>query len=253
LEAATPQSGEALRLSIPVRRIARILAVVIVTLCLVSFVGQVVSEFVITENQYIDKIAEWIDVNAEASIPTWYAAITLMACSVMAAVIAVAARVRGRPYPLQWALVSVGFGLLSLEEILGIHSQATKVLRSVVSITEGFGYVLVLGVIGLVGLAILAVVFGRFYMDLPSRWRRWFTIGAVIYLIGVFASDLVGDYLFTATEGETSLLYEFVLTVEEALEMTGVLIFIVLLLEYIRTFVGGLAVEVRDPEGATAP
>jgi hypothetical protein len=249
LEAATPQSGEPLRLSIPVRRVSRIVAVVIATLCLVSFVGQVVSEFVITENEYIDKIAEWVDVNAEASIPTWYATITLMACSVMAAVIAVTARVRGRPYPLQWALVSVGFALLSLEEILGVHSQATKVLRSVVSITEGFGYVLVLGAIGLVGLAILAVVFGRFFMDLPSRWRRWFTIGAVIYLIGVFASDLVGDYLFTATEGETSLLYESVLTVEEALEMTGVLIFIVLLLEYIRVFVGPLAIEVRDPGG----
>jgi hypothetical protein len=252
LRDSTPQSGEPLRLSASVQRIARILAILIATLCLVSFAGQIVSEFVITENQYIDKIAEWVDVNAEASIPTWYAAITLMACSVLAAVIAVAARMRGRAYPLQWALVSIGFAMLSLEEILGIHSQATKVLRSVVSITEGFGYVLVLGAVGLVGLAILAVVFGRFYMDLPSRWRRWFTIGAVIYLIGVFASDLVGDYLFTAT-GETSLLYEFVLTVEEALEMAGVLIFIVMLLEYIRTFVGGLAVEVRDPEGAVAP
>ena len=168
------------------------------TISVVSFIGQVVSEYVITENDYVDKIASWVDVNHEGSIPTWYATITLMACSVMLAVIAVATRVRARPYPLQWTLLSIGFALLSLEEILGVHSQATKVLRSVVSITEGPGYVLAMLAIGLVGLGILAVLFGRFYIDLPSRWRRWFTIGLVIYLLGVFASDAVGDYLITA-------------------------------------------------------
>ena len=148
---------------------------------------------------------------------------------------------------LQWMLLSFGFALLSLEEILGVHSQATKVLRSVVSITEGPGYVLAMLVIGLVGLGVLAVLFGRFYIDLPPRWRRWFTIGLMIYLLGVFASDAVGDYLITAT-GEPTFAYLVVLAIEEVLEMVGVLIFIVMLLEYIRVFVGRLDVGVRDPD-----
>ena len=238
-----------LRISGSVRRIAQTLAIIIVTISVVSFIGQVVSEYVITENDYVDKIASWVDVNHEGSIPTWYATITLMACSVMFAVIAVATRARARPYPLQWTLLSIGFALLSLEEILGVHSQATKVLRSVVSITEGPGYVLAMLAIGLVGLGILAVLFGRFYIDLPSRWRRWFTIGLVIYLLGVFASDAVGDYLITAT-GEPTFAYLVVLAIEEVLEMVGVLIFIVLLLEYIAQFVGPVTVMVRDPDEA---
>ena len=55
-----------------------------------------------------------------------------------------------------------------------------------------------------------------------------------------------GDYLISAA-GDATLAYDIVLTVEEALEMTGVLIFIVMLLEYIRTFVGTGSFAVTDP------
>lgn len=213
------------------------------TLSVASFIGQVVAEFVVTENEYVDRITDWLDVNAEGSVPTWYAAITLMACAVMLGVIAVDARLRRRPYPYHWAALAVLFALLSLEEILGIHSQATKVLRSIVSITEGPGYILALGAIGLVGLAILAVLFGRFYMHLPGRLRRWVTAAAVIYLIGVFASDAVGDYLRTES-GDSTLPYIVVLTIEEAFEMVGVLIFIVMLLDYIGRYVGPVTIQV---------
>ncbi len=238
-----------MRLSVSARAVANGLAVLIVIISLVSFGGQVVSEFVITENEYVDAMTHLVDVNAEASIPTWYAAITLMACSVMLGVIAIGARLHLRPYPGQWALLSIGFALLSIEEIIGIHSQATRVLRSMVSITEGPGYVLALGAIGLVGLAVLGLVFGRFFMHLPARWRSRFAIGGVVYIMGVFGSDAIGDYLRTAF-GPASFLYIVVLTVEEALEMIGVLIFIVALLEYIQAFVGPVGVEVGQGEAA---
>jgi hypothetical protein len=225
---------------------------VIVVLSALSFVGQIVSEFVVTENKYVDRIAEWLDVNREGSIPTWYATVTLMACAVMLGIIAIDAYRRRRPFPLHWAALAVAFGLLSLEEILGIHSEATRVLRSVVSITEGVGYALALGAIAMVGLVVVVVVFGRFFLHLPPRWRWWFAIAAVIYLTGVFASDAVGDYLITA-DGDATLAYVIVLTIEEALEMIGVLIFIVMLLEYIRTYVGSVNVAVDQPTRMAPP
>jgi MFS family permease len=239
---------ESLRLSVSVRRIALVLAVLIVVFSVLSFVSQVFVEFVVVDNRYADRIAHWLDVNAEASIPTWYATITLMACAVMLGVIAAHASRRGRSYPLQWAALAVIFGLLSLEEIIGIHSQATKVLRMFASTTEGVGYGLLLAAIGPIALALLAVVFGRFYMHLPPRWRWWFAVAGVIYIIGVIASDAIGDYL-RPENGDASLAYIVVLTVEEALEMTGILIFIVMLLEYVRTFVGTVSVGVTEPFG----
>jgi hypothetical protein len=224
------------------------LAAVIVVLTVTSFIAEVVATFVIVDNKYVDRIAEWLEVDREASIPTWYATITLMACAVLLAVIARHAFQRGRPFPRHWAALAVIFGLLSLEEIIGLHSEATQRLRSLVSITEGIGYALALGAIALIGLALVVIVFGRFYLHLPVRWRAWFTAGAVIYLIGVFASDAVGDYLITAS-GAPTLGYVVVQTVEEAFEMIGVLIFLVMLLEYIRTFVGRISYEVTDPLG----
>ena len=238
--------GESLSLSVPVRRLATGLAVVIVVLSAVSFAGEIISDFVIVDNKVVDRIVEWIDVNREGSIPTWYATITLASCAVMLGLIAIDAARRRKPYPLHWAALAAIFALLSLEEILGVHSEATGRLRAIVSITDGPGYAIALAVIALIGLVLVAVLFGRFYLQLPSRWRMWFTIAAAIYLIGVFASDAVGDYLITAA-GEPTLAYDIVLTVEEALEMTGVLIFIVMLLEYIRTFVGTVSVAVTDP------
>jgi hypothetical protein len=240
-----------LRLSVPVRRLATWLAVLIATFSVVSLVGQVVTEFVIVENDYADRIAHWLDVNAEASIPTWYATVTLLACSLLLGVIAVSTRRQGRPFGLQWALLAAGFALLSLEEVIGVHSQATKVLRRLADDVDGPVLLVGLGVVGLVGLLVVVLLFARWFIALPRQWRIWFAVGSAIYLAGVFGSDAVGDYLAPAA-GEASLPYILVLTLEEALEMTGVLIIIVALLEYVRTFVGPVTVAVRDPEGAAA-
>jgi hypothetical protein len=223
------------------------LAVLIAAFSVISLIGQVVAEFVIVENEYVDKIAEWLDVNAEASIPTWYAAVALLAVSVMLGIIAAAARRQGRPFSLQWTLLAIGFGLLSLEEVIGVHSQATKVLRRLADATDGPWLLIGLGAIGIVGLIVAVALFGRWFLALPRRWRAWFAIGGLVYLAGVFGSDAIGDYI-ASTFGGTSLLYVVVLTIEEALEMTGVLIFIVLLLEYIARFVGTVTVKVMAPD-----
>lgn len=243
-----PRGGESVLGTVSIRRVATILAVVIAILSVTSFVAEVIANFVIVGNKYVNRIAEWLEVDREASLPTWYAVITLMACAVLLAIVARDAFQRGRPFARHWAALAAIFALLSLEEIIGIHSEATQRLRALVSITEGLGYAIALTVIVLVGLAVLTLLFGRFYLHLPVRWRMWFTIAAVIYLIGVFASDGLGDYLITES-GAPTLAYVVVQTVEEAFEMIGVLIFIVMLLDYIRTFVGAVSLEVTEPVG----
>ena len=242
------RAEESLELSLPVGRLARWLAALIALLSVMSLTGQLISEFVIIENEYVDKVTHWFDVNAEASIPTWYAAITLFAVSAMLGVIAIAARRRGRPFVLQWTLLAIGFAALSLEEVIGVHSQVTKVLRRAMDATEGPLPLIGLGLLGLVALAVAVALFGRWFGALPRRWRTWFAIGGLVYLAGVLGSDAIGDYL-ASTFGGGSLLYILVLTIEEALEMAGVLIFIVLFLEYIARFVGPVVVE-ADPSGA---
>lgn len=244
---AEGRAEESLELSLPVGRLARWLAGLIVLLSVMSLIGQLISEFVIVENEYVDTVTHWFDVNAEASIPTWYAAITLFAVGAMLGVIAIAARRRGRPFVLQWTLLAFGFAALSLEEVIGVHSQATKVLRRAMDATEGPLPLIGLGLLGLVALAVAVALFGRWFRALPRRWRTWFAIGGLAYLAGVLGSDAIGDYL-ASTFGGGSLLYILVLTIEEALEMTGVLIFIVLFLEYIARFVGPVVVE-ADPSG----
>ena len=244
-ETASPP-GESVRATVPIRRVAWVLAIVIAVLTVMSFIAEVVANFVIVGNKYVIRIAEWLEVDREASLPTWYAVITLMACAVLLAMIARDAFQRGRPFARHWAALAAIFALLSLEEVIGIHSEATQRLRALVSITEGLGYAIALGAVALIGLAVVALLFGRFYLHLPVRWRVWFTIAAAIYLIGVFASDAVGDYLITES-GAPTLGYVVVQTVEEAFEMIGVLIFIVMLLDYIRTFVGRVSFEITDP------
>lgn len=237
--------------TLSIRWVVRVLITLIVAFGLVSLAAQLFSENVIADNQYVDRIADWLNVNSEGSIPTWYASITLMSCAVLLAIIAIWARRAGRPFGLHWATLSIAFALLSLEEIIGVHSQAFKVLRTAASGISGAGYALILGGLLVAGLIVLAWLYGRFFLHLPSRWRTLVLVGMAIYLTGVFGTDAIGDSLRTVF-GEDDIVLLLVLTLEEVLEMSGVLIFIYCLLDYIRRFVGDISIGVREPLRANA-
>jgi hypothetical protein len=80
----------------------------------------------------------------------------------------------------------------------------------------------------------LSVYFGKLAMQLPRRIAIGFLVSGVIYVSGAVLLDQTGSGIASAA-GERNLTYVGISTLEETLEMTGIIIFIHYLLEYIKT------------------
>ena len=98
-------------------------------------------------------------------------------------------------------------------------------------IIPGFAFVL-----------ILLFFFLRLLLNLPSTIRFLFILSGIIYVTGViFIESLSG--LYTELFTEASIQYHLTVTVEEFMEMLGLVIFIYALLLYLKTNVEKIRVH----------
>ena len=72
----------------------------------------------------------------------------------------------------------------------------------------------------------------RFIRDLPAPTRRGVLVAAILYVGGALGMELPGGWIAEA-QGSNTLLYHLVITVEELLEMAGVIVFIRVLASHI--------------------
>lgn len=170
----------------------------------------------------------------EANIPAWYASSTLLACSGVLATIALAkTRVRDR-YARHWAVLSVVFLALSLDEAAILHEMSAKPLRAWLHTSGLLDDAWVIP--GFLGVCALGVSYLRFLAHLPPETRRLFVIAGTLFLGGALGVEaLAGRHL--ALHGSNNVLAEVLMTMEEVLEMAGVIVFIHALLAYVRVHV----------------
>ena len=79
---------------------------------------------------------------------------------------------------------------------------------------------------------VLALFFLRFLLRLPASTRFAFLIAVTLYIGGVIVLEMIGGR-FAELHGTRNLRWSVLATVEECLEMAGVIIFIWALLVYI--------------------
>ena len=84
--------------------------------------------------------------------------------------------------------------------------------------------------------AILAVAFSGFLWRLPRRTRVLIAGSGCLYVGGALGVESVGGY-FAETAGTDRLGYSILTTVEELLEMVGVVVFVYALLLHLRALV----------------
>ncbi|MFZ2052894.1 MAG: hypothetical protein WAU81_01735 [Candidatus Aminicenantales bacterium] len=74
-------------------------------------------------------------------------------------------------------------------------------------------------------------------------------VAAVFYTAGAIGAEMIGGY-YAGLHGSRNLDYRMIATVEEGLEMAGVIVFIYALLKYIGSHLGDIEVRFNsDPEG----
>ena len=168
----------------------------------------------------------------EANIPTWFAASTLLVCSILLATIALAKKAQGDRYTLHWSVLALIFLCLSLDETISIHEGWDELVRDVLA-AQGFLFHAWI-ILGAAFALTVFLLYLRFLVALPARTRYRFLLAAVIYLGGALGMESFSASV-ASSDGTRTLLYAMITTVEEVLEMVGVLIFIYALLSYMKS------------------
>lgn len=163
------------------------------------------------------------NLNEERNIPTLYSTTLLLLAAVLLMRIAVLKQ-RDR-YHHHWMGLSILFFYLSVDEATSIHEEMEQA-RDFLSLGTGnFLYKDAWVVIGIVFVAMIGLLYSRFIWALPKPTRIQFLLAAAIYILGALGMEIVGGY-WRFSHG-SAVIYDVVLiTLEELLEMLGIVLFI---------------------------
>ncbi len=236
----SPENVE-VSIEITARRVIRILLVVVISLILVGLSTQLYVEMV--ENPSFRGLANRFDLDEEVTVPTWYATSTLLICSALLAVIASVVRQQGGRYFKSWVGLAVIFLLASIDEGSGFHELSMRGVRRAFDLPSYFYFAWVIP--GFIIVITFVAVYLKFWLHLPARTRWLFAAAATLFVSGSIGFEIAGGHI-TALRGQHNLPFQLVATIEESLEMFGILVFIGALLDYLARITGRVRVSFRS-------
>lgn len=172
----------------------------------------------------------FLGVSGEGKLPTFYSGLTLLAAAALLGLIWLHERRQHGAFRWHWAALALIFVLLAMDEMLSIHEMTTDVIRSRLDIRAGWLYhawVIPAGVV----LGLLSVAFVRFVMRLPARTRKYLLLAGAVYVSGAVLLEMAGG-AYASVRGY-DLAYGAIASVEEVLEMTGIVVLLYGLMDHL--------------------
>jgi hypothetical protein len=180
----------------------------------------------------------------EGNVPTFYSAAILLVASVLLAFSAIAAKKAGTGFVPHWWVLSLGFAYIAIDEIFSIHEIAGTFVQ--LSGVLYFSWVIPAVVVVLV----IGLSYVQFLRHLPRRTCLRFLMAGTIYVGGAVAMELPLGY-WTEKHGSHNLGYGLIDAVEEALEMFGINLFILWLVDHLADRSVTLRFTSSDPKSST--
>lgn len=187
------------------------------------------------------------DFDTEGNIPALYSTLSLGFCSLLLATIATFKKSVNCQYTKYWRALSFIFLFLAVDETCSFHEELIPILRGTFN-TKGllfFPWVIPAVIL----LVVFLIAFRGFIAHLPSRIRNLLLLAGTIYVGGAIGMESIGGY-FADVQGFNTKAYWIASTVEELLEMLGIVVFIYGLLSYIKYYLEELhlSVSFRKPK-----
>ena len=171
------------------------------------------------------------DMDAEVSIPTWYAQSLLLIVAVICLVIGVVKRQSVQKYYKHWLALGIIFIYVSMDEGSQIHELLIPPLQATFN-TSGTFLHFAWVIAGASLMAVLGVIYLRFWLNLPSRTRVLFLASAAIFVSGALGIEMMAGY-YLSNYG-SNIGYSILVLIEESMELLGSSLFIYTLLNYLR-------------------
>ncbi|MCU0352845.1 MAG: hypothetical protein MUD08_03755 [Cytophagales bacterium] len=225
--------NETIRITIKSPTLIQPLVWVAVGLSFLSFLRQVyLFEAGRPEHGFGFRLWKLFDIDGENTIPAYFSTLLLLTSAVLLFLIFYVKRKGFKPvhYQGHWLGMSVVFLYLSADEALSLHENLIGITQKIAGSNTGIfslAWVIPFGLF----VVFFATAYLRFLWHLSAKVRLQFILAGIVYVSGALGMEVVGGY-YIEKNGWT-LTTHFLLTVEELLEMLGIIIFIRILLGYI--------------------
>jgi cellulose synthase/poly-beta-1,6-N-acetylglucosamine synthase-like glycosyltransferase len=170
-------------------------------------------------------------IDTEQNVPTTFSVFLILIAAFLLAVITKLAGLQKSPHASKWATLSFGFLLMALDEALQFHERLNipigKLLGDGTLGVFYFPWVIP----GIVLVFTMGLFFLKFLWALPVLTRVQFLLAAILYVGGAIGVELIGSR-HAELHGYENWTYSLIATVEESLEMAGLVVFIGALLNY---------------------
>lgn len=219
----------------------------IVVALMAASLGATLLSFQVIDDPFLREVKEsvirlaWVD--EEGNIPAWYSASLFLLCSFLLATTAAAERQRQSRYAVGWLILSLVFVYLSLDESAQLHELSIPPLRHLFNPTGALYYPWI--VPAGICVALLLLGYWKFLTRLPARTRWLFLVAGAVFVGGAIGVEAVSGK-HASLHGEENLTYHLIITVEELFEMSGLVLFIYALLDYISRQFPKLGFEVSS-------
>lgn len=184
-------------------------------------------------------LLDLFDLDIEGNIPTLYSAVAVLFCAALLALITYTnwRKTDGRRF--YWLGLSLLFVFLGIDEGAAIHEEIGSWLENYFD-ARGVLYFYWIVPYG-IATFVLALAYLKFVWTLPvdTRWR--FVLAGVIYLGGALGIEMLGAREADLHDTST-VTYAFLFTLEETLEMLGIVVFIHALLIHLTRETGRVAI-----------
>ena len=195
-----------------------------------------------TGNQELRWITGYVDLDIEKNIPSLYSGFALFVSSLLFLCISSLEEKQGKKRR-YWLGLAAVFLFLSLDESFVLHERLSTYTEEYIKST---GIIKASGLLyfpWIIPYSILMIILGllyfRFILSLPRKTTVLLILSAIIFFTGAVGFDMLGG-----REAELhsyyTLTYIVLFTIEEFLEMIGVVLLIYTLLDYIEQQFGHL-------------
>lgn len=195
--------------------------------------------------------------DTEANFPSLYSAMAIwLAAFLLWRIGATGAEKKARR-SFYWKFLSMLFVFLGLDEFASIHEgliQPAQRILSTFDLMSGYLYFAWLVPYLLLTIGVGLIVY-KFVFSIPAHTRMLFIIAGVVFLCGAAGMEMVGGNYWAAQgwsvhgTDKIDIVYSMIVTVEELLEMVGIVIFIHALTAYYLRTAGSADIFIRIVEG----
>lgn len=197
----------------------------ILNLTLIFLIEQGYSNFFGLKKFYFD---------AEDSIPTFFSSMNLLISGFLLALISSLKAKLNDPFKMHWKILSFLFILLATDEIAELHEMTIDPMIRMFQFSGFLRFPWV--ILGVIFMTFFSIAYFRLWTSLPKPYMLGFFFSCLIYLTGAIGVEIISANQFISLqESPKDLIYNLITTVEESFEMLGIIMFIIVLLSYIKS------------------